>query len=109
MVTQTRTDIAGVELPELEEALHDSAIRVFTPGRSSMDPQARRQRVRADERSRAASCARRSRPHFEIDTPRWSAASNRPTAPPSSCSRLADGKHIETVFPKSRDTADATA
>ena len=111
MVTQTRIDIAGVELPELEQALHDLGHPRFH-GRQIFQWIHKRG---VSDFALMSDLSRELRAtlaaHFDIDTPGSSAANNRPTAPPSSCSGWRRQAHRDRLHPREsfrlHDLADA--
>ena len=93
MLTPTRLDLAGVELPELEQALARSGrTRGSTPGRSFSGSTARRHRLRAHDAISSRELARARWPH--------DFASRRRRSPP----RAIDRRHRQVPAP-ARPTA----
>ena len=111
MVTQTRTDIAGVELPELEQALHDlgqprfHARQIFQwIHKRGVSDFALMSDLSRELRATLAA-------HFDIDTPLVARREQSADGTAKFLLALGDGKHIETVCipenPAGQDLADA--
>src|SRR5262245_6832641 len=97
MVTQTRTDIAGVELPELEQALHDlgqprfHARQIFQwIHKRAVSDFAHMSDLSRELRSTLADC-------FDIGTPAVVRREQSSDGTAKFLLALADGKRIETV------------
>ena len=97
MVTQTRTDIAGVELPELEQALHDlghprfHARQIFQwIHKRAVSDFALMSDLSRELRSTLAGC-------FDIDTPAVVRREQSSDGTAKFLLALGDGKRIETV------------